>query len=318
MTQRQNIIAQLRRLVVHDQWHIGLTHLDDVRELRAWQRPNSVTWMPVARGTYRADPFIVTHNGRTAVYYEEYVFAQDRGHLACREVTRAADGSIRFGAALRIDGPRSHRSYPYVFADGDELWMVPEESECGNIMLYTCTTFPDTWEPVGELVADFPGIDPTIVYHDGRYWLFATRADDPNATLFIFFADTLTGPWQPHAQYPARSHTPDVRPAGRPFVVDDTLYRPAQKHDPVRGYGSTIVLYRIDTLTPTDFRETPVGTLAPWAPHMRGMHTVCYDPASQLCAFDIKTKACLNDVLAKLWAKVTSHIRRHYVPVTFL
>lgn len=307
---------QIRRLIVHDQWHIGLVQCDNVKHMRAWHAPQSVTWLPVGDGTYRADPFIVTHDGKTALFYEEYVFAQDRGRLACREVFVGEDGAMTFGEQLAIDGPRSHRSYPQVFEDGGELWMVPEESACGNIMLYKCVEFPHVWEPVQELLSDFAGVDPTIVKYNDAYWMFVTGARRPNRELHIFTAPQLTGPWLAHKQSPMKSDDHTVRPAGRPFVIDGTLYRPVQ--DSRETYGGGIILYEVDVLTRAIFAEHRVARFGPWREHMRGMHTLNYDEKSGLCVFDIKTRACFNNVLAKLWAKATRHVHKRYVPATFM
>lgn len=313
---RNSVITQFKRFFVQDQWHIGLMHCESAKCIRTWGTPRGVSWLPQARGRYRADPFVITYQKRTVLFYEEYVFAKDSGHIVCREIFEDIEGTVTYGDPTTIDGPRLHRSYPFVFEDDGELWMIPEESACGNVMLYRCTTFPHKWEPVQELVADFPGVDPTLIMRDNTYWLFATRADDPNKTLYAFFADQLTGPWYPHKNVPLYTNDETIRPAGRPFVIDGTVYRPAQ--DSRKTYGGSIVLYRIDTLTRHSFREHRVTDITPWTQAMRGLHTISYDEKSHLCAFDIKTRACLNDVLAKTWAKITKRIRYHFVPVTFL
>ncbi len=311
-----SVIAKVKKFFVHDRWHIGIMQCESAKKIRTWETPRAVSWLPLAQGCYRADPFIISYNGRTALFYEEYIYADDKGHLACRDVIKNEDGTITFGDAHVIDGPRSHRSYPFVFEDGGELWMVPEESACGNVMLYRCTTFPHEWEPVQELIADFPGVDPTLFKYNDLYWLFMTRRDDPNKKLYIFWAEHLTGPWIKHKKAPFYENDMTVRPAGTPFVINNTLYRPAQ--DSRRTYGGSVVIYQIDTLTKHSFREHRVHTIEPWLPSMRGLHTVSYDPASHLCAFDTKTRACLNDVLAKIVAKIIMHIRHRYTPANFM
>ena len=102
--------------------------------------------------------------------------------------------------------------------------------------------------------------DPTLLRHDGRYWLFVTMAAPgvrPSDELCLYSADSLTGPWRPHPRNPIVSDARRARPAGRILADQGHLVRPSQ--DGSGAYGRRIVLNRIDVLTPDDYEETPVG-----------------------------------------------------------
>ena len=76
-----------------------------------------------------------------------------------------------------------------------------------------------------------------------------------------------------------------ARPAGRVFRHEGRLSRPAQDGSPV--YGTAIVVHRIDTLTPDDFRETAVARIEPtWTPGIVGTHTL--NAAGRLSATDAR------------------------------
>jgi hypothetical protein len=67
-----------------------------------------------------------------------------------------------------------------------------------------------------------------------------------------------------------------ARPAGRVFRRAGVLIRPSQ--DCVRRYGEAIVLNRVDVLSPTEYRETPVGRIEPdWLAGLEGTHTYTFD-----------------------------------------
>ena len=107
-----------------------------------------------------------------------------------------------------------------------------------------------------------------------RWWLLATRASDcENAKLHGWYAEALEGPWRAHPLNPLKTDVRSARPAGRPFVKDGLLYRPAQ--DCSQSYGGAIVVNRL-TLGPTTFTEEPVARLAPdpHGSHPHGLHTV--------------------------------------------
>jgi hypothetical protein len=51
-------------------------------------------------------------------------------------------------------------------------------------------------------------------------------------------ADTITGPWIPHARWPVKIDIRGARPAGMMFNLDGRLFRPAQ--DCAETYGAGI------------------------------------------------------------------------------
>jgi hypothetical protein len=67
-----------------------------------------------------------------------------------------------------------------------------------------------------------------------------------------------------------------ARPAGRLFHRRGALIRPGQ--DCSRRYGEAIVLNRVEVLSPTEYRERPVGRIeADWMPGLSGTHTYTFD-----------------------------------------
>jgi hypothetical protein len=56
-----------------------------------------------------------------------------------------------------------HLSYPYVFEEDGEAYMVPECGGSGGIQLYRADRFPDRWVNVS-----------TLVKGEGRYALCST------------------------------------------------------------------------------------------------------------------------------------------------
>jgi hypothetical protein len=129
------------------------------------------------------------------------------------------------------------------------------------------------------LLRDVRAYDPTLLRHEGRYWLFVAMAAPgarPSDELCLYSAPSLAGPWRPHPLNPIVSDARSARPAGRILVQDGSLIRPSQ--DASGGYGSRISLNRIDVLTDEEYRETPVGTIEPgWLPGVVRTHTYTAD-----------------------------------------
>jgi hypothetical protein len=235
------------------------------------------------RDRFYADPCLVDWRGSSYLFFEVFSFADGRGFISCCELT--ADGQCTQPEVV-LERPH-HLSYPFVFFVGDEAFMLPETAAKGAIELYKAQSFPSEWALAAVLVTDVRAVDPTLIEHDGRYWLFANVASEGASTndeLFLFSAGSLGGPWEPHPRNPVVSDVRRARPAGRPFIdAGARLIRPSQ--DCSGSYGTAVVFNRIEELSETDYRETPVGRLEPsWRRHNLGTHT--YTRSEQWEAID--------------------------------
>jgi hypothetical protein len=264
------------RLFVQQTWGIGIIN-DPISTLLDSPHP-SIQWLRGSSSPYRylADPFGVEdpdHPGRLWLLCEEY----DSGTLKRGRIVFAGvqDGAIVETVPLPEIDAGVHAAYPYLIRHDGELFCIPETAEAGGIDLYRNVGSPRQWAKVCRLVEGFPGVDTTAFQHEGRWWLATCSLNDgPYHNLFLFHSDSLMGPWQPHVGNPVKCDVRSARPAGTPFLKDQLLYRPAQ--DCSERYGGGIAINRVETLTPTAFRETVVARLAadPGGPFPHGTHTL--------------------------------------------
>lgn len=220
------------------------------------------TLLPDDGRRYYADPFLFQHEGRLHLFVEEFPFATRRGLIA--HAVLGPDG--RFPTPRPLLERETHLSYPQVFAHDGRVWMIPESSAAGGIDLYRADPFPGHFALHARLL-DGPYHDATLFLRDGRLWLAAgsqtlagTRAGSSWDALSLFFADRLEGPWTPHPMNPVVVDVRGARPAGELFEADGALWRPSQ--DCSRGYGSALMLCRVERLTTEDYAETPTAHLA--------------------------------------------------------
>ncbi|CDY74782.1 hypothetical protein BGLT_03725 [Caballeronia glathei] len=271
--------AALRSL---DQWML-LYHFGGENELP--ERVFEFRQLVPPKDRFWADPFVVERNGEYVVFIEELEYANNRGHLSV----------IRFDAndepvlpPVRILARPYHLSYPFMFEEDGELYMIPETNESHAIELYRCTRFPDKWEHVMNLMDGVMAVDTTIWRHDGKYWLFACMRENEHASLsdelFLFWSDSLlTTDWHPHPCNPIVSDIRCARPAGNIFQHHGKWYRPAQ--DCSGRYGRAMSFQRIDAIDETTYRETPVSRIEPeWDESIVGVHT--FNRAGRLTFID--------------------------------
>jgi hypothetical protein len=198
---------------------------------------------------FYADPFPFAWQGW------HYLFVEDLPHAtgkAVISVSRLDDRGVAGPPVPVLEEPY-HLSYPQVFARDGEVWMLPEASASGELVLYRAENFPDRWVRHAVLIAGRAISDATLLQHDGALWLFATDRDGAGSTsdmLVIYRADVIEGPWVPHPANPIRIDRRSARPGGA-FVVDDgKILLPVQ--DGTMGYGGGLGFAELRALDSTN------------------------------------------------------------------
>jgi hypothetical protein len=263
-------IVRARQALLNDDWNVGIVDAPIERFLSG-AHGEATTWLPRRPGHFAADPFALERDRVLHILFEDFDRRRGRGSIA--HVAIADDGS-RSEIEIVLD-PGVHVSYPFLVEDAGRVFMLPEASATGELVLYEAVAFPLRWRKAATLLPGIPAVDATVMEHEGRWWMFATRADrGANHNLFVWHAPVLTGPWMPHKANPVKTDARSARPGGTPFVVDGRLYRPSQDDSSV--YGGGLVVNRIEVLTPRHFVEVSVSDVkpAPGSPYPDGLHTL--------------------------------------------
>jgi hypothetical protein len=259
----------VRRTCFADAWNVGYARCSR-RQVINGMRTEAVTWATPPPGSrYLADPMVVQEPQGAKVYAEEYRYF-GHGRLVSLDWP---SGFSWDRAGLECDLGR-HASYPFVFRHQGDLWMVPESCALRKVVLLKKSP-GGGWEHVCDLIDDAVLADPTLLFRDERWWLFAADGrGTPHTRLLIFHAPTLTGPWVPHRLNPVKVDVTGARPAGPLFEVDGILYRPAQ--DCAAGYGRAITIQRVIELSIDAFCELEVARVEPArdSAYPDGVHTL--------------------------------------------
>ena len=253
----ENVYAKLFR---SPHWRVGWRRVAG-SDLWDTQSLSGTRWthLPDPGVRFFADPMAITHGGRTVLFVEDFHHDRQKGVISAVEMT--ADGPA--GPVRCVLEEPWHLSYPHVFAQGGEIWMIPESCENREVVLYRADPFPDRWRREAVLIADQPLTDATLVEHEGLFWLLATRDDpaQPSADLCVFSANTLFGPWRPHPGNPVLRDPRTARSAGPIVRRDGRLWRPVQ--DCSHHYGAAVGLAEITRLDTAGYGQAVRNTLAP-------------------------------------------------------
>ena len=198
-----------------------------------------------------AHPFMVAAASGYYVFFTAKDIRTDKGGIGLAESRDGLNWKFR-RTVVREPFVLAH---PCVFQWRNEYYMVPEAHTETSVRLYKAKQFPDQWEYQGDLLKGDTFISPTLVRFQDIWWMFVARSG--NATLRLFYARELKGPWTEHPKSPIVPndlHT--ARPAGRPFVIDGTLYRLGQ--DCLPTYGYQVRAFKVTQISPTTYSETMI------------------------------------------------------------
>lgn len=225
--------------------------------------------------TWWADPHLYRHNDDLYVFFEEMQIEDKYGHLSVARLTD--EGRVEDVMKILDDG--QHLSYPFVFTDNKEIYMIPETASLQNVQLYRAENFPQQWVKVMDLLSGVNLADSTVHFDGERWWMFTTgmshRSVDERDELHLYHAETVTGPWHAHPMNPVVTGVDRARMAGSIIRDGSRLYRPSQFG--ALRYGHGINLHRIDTLDLQTYSETTIGRLLPDAESQwLGCHSTSY------------------------------------------
>lgn len=261
------IAFKLNSLLRVEIWSIGQLQ-NTIDDLVTTKNLKAKWWNDDKNLSYRADPFTTKINGRRAYFFERFNYNTHKGHIAMTWGDNDEEKAV-------IQNNR-HYSYPFIFSHEGENYCLPECFESNGIEIYKIET-DGTFTLQKTLLQGLPVVDPTLLYHNNKFWLFFTlKTSLPNAELYIYHADSLLGDYIPHTLNPVKTDITSARPAGSIFSNGDDSIRPAQNCS--ETYGGSLVLNRIVTLTETEFKEEKLTEITPFDTQLnKGIHHVCVD-----------------------------------------
>lgn len=198
-----------------------------------------------------AHPFLVIADSRYYLFFTAKDIKADKGGIGLAESRDGLKWKFR-RTVLREPFVLAH---PCVFKWRNQYYMVPEAHTETSVRLYRAAQFPDRWQYEKDLLTGDHFISPTLVHYKDLWWMFVTRPG--NAALRLFYAKDLHGTWTEHPLSPiVKNDLRTARPAGRPFVLDGSLYRLAQDCYPTYGYQ--VRAFRITEISPRAYAEQMV------------------------------------------------------------
>jgi hypothetical protein len=253
-----------------EHWTVAIgegSALEDCQSLHKYPQPSTEFW---------ADPFLFEHDGHTYLFFEKFPYNSKRGIISVADVVDNHPENVR-----DILVKPYHLSYPFLFEEAGDIFMIPECSENNRLEVYRAVEFPDKWELYstafeGEKVAD------TVCFRDkdGQLWLLTAVSDKYVCShcykLNAYLIDSLRlNKITPHRGNPVVFDASKARNGGRVYTENGKLYRVGQ--DNTYGmYGHGVCISEITELSLDRYTEEEVKRIdTPLVADMIGTHQMC-------------------------------------------
>lgn len=199
-----------------------------------------------------ADPFLFEQSGVLYLFYEFQQGRYGRGEIRMRKT----EDLEHWSDEVTILRENFHLSFPNVFEDHGDFYMIPETSNDGSIRLYKASGGDlEHWSLYRTIMKDGRAwSDSDIYFKDGKYFLFSCIYSRKATQAHLFVSDSLDGDFSEHPSSPYSSDVSCARNAGRIFSYNGDLFRPVQ--DNTKGYGKQLSIMRIDEIGPDIYRES--------------------------------------------------------------
>lgn len=193
---------------------------------------------------WRADPFLFEHKGETYIFAELFDRLKGKGKIGVAKIKNGKCGKFK----ICLDLPW-HLSYPCVYKQNNEIYMVPECARSGRITVYKSKYFPYEWEEAYVLY-EGAGVDTTPVQIDGYPFGFfttlKTKYNSKNNCLYYIDNKSKQAKLIVENDFTVRS-------AGHIFSEGSKTLRPSQ--DCENTYGGGLFFKMIESLSVDDFKE---------------------------------------------------------------
>jgi len=243
-----------------DIWAVGIINTKIATFIKNESKQDVVWIYPKKPYQFYADPFGVWKAGKLYIFVEALDYRIKKGEIDCFVFNKKLK-KINFHHVL---SNKFHLSYPFIVNHNNKIYMIPESSQSGKTYIYEAKNFPKNWEIVKEVMKNIPMIDPSIIKHQKKWWVFYSLPG-PNGRamkeLHVAFSDDLLSSWKEHPKNPVIVNIENSRPGGTPFIIDNLIHLPVQNCK--KTYGGEINILKIEKITENDFKAKSVRSIKP-------------------------------------------------------
>ena len=210
------------------------------------------------KNEFWADPFIFKHKDKDYIFFENYDYKSKKGKISCGRVNNSQLIDV-----VDVIEKEYHISYPFIFKEDNNIFLIPETSENNRLEIYKCVDFPFNWELHSTVFEGEKIIDASIyICKNKNKWLFLNKPAGINAPdssdLYIYKVNSDDfKELEPHKNNPVIINSKVARNGGAIFEYKNEIYRPSQAN--IEGiYGRGLNINKIKKLTIDEYIEETI------------------------------------------------------------
>lgn len=208
--------------------------------------------------TIVADPFLFVKDDTLFLFYED----KKMYHNGVISMISTTD-LVSWTEPVTVLRETCHLSYPWVFLENNEVYMIPETCGLKEIRLYKANDSLTDFKYVKTILKDefdrengFSFSDTSILKKEDIYYLMTTVNDNGTNVLKLYISESLDGGYTEHPCSPICIGNKYGRNAGSLFEYEGKLLREAQ--DCVERYGDNVHLIEVKTMNKVEYKEQPI------------------------------------------------------------
>lgn len=192
-----------------------------------------------------ADPFILDVEGdKIEVLAEEYFYLNKVGRISLLNIKKE-NGRYELQCITPVLSLASHLSFPYIFREGEVVYVCPENYQSGGVSIYKYNSDSKCLDFIGQIIDD-PLVDVQIFKSQNEYYALGVncKTGDLSETkeLRVYSSKELCGKYQ--LIQTIKNEKKEERGAGTIWQEGDCFIRPAQSCE--GGYGTMLIMYKIN------------------------------------------------------------------------
>jgi hypothetical protein len=194
--------------------------------------------IPNLRQGFAADPFLFEYKGTLYLFAE--IMNQKKG---VGEIGYCKWTGKKFSKWKVIIRENYHLSYPLVFLNNNDIYIIPEAKSSHSLYLYKAKVFPNVWEKLNPIIDGCDLCDTTLFTWHGEKYAFTTSCDEQGNHLQLL---TFDNSLENIVSYKRLSDDKSISRCGGQVIQDNgNLIRVAQDCSKVYGEKLIFLLFSI-------------------------------------------------------------------------
>ena len=249
-----SIITKIRKTMFPETWCVAYRKIENDKECLLYNKEKPFTVLPNTKSLWCADPFLFEKDGALYIFFEVLDYIKRKGLIGYRQLTDSGFGEI----TVIYEGD-NHLSFPFIYEEDDNVYIIPESAHDNCLFRLKCTDFPDKWEYDKTLIEE--KLVDTVLYNEDGTNIYITERVVTEGVFdrLDIFVDN-EGVIKEFASNPVKTEAANARGAGCLFRCDGDLIRPSQ--DCSSSYGGKLNFNKIITLSESEFQEECIATVS--------------------------------------------------------